>query len=237
MHGFIDLHCHWIAGIDDGVRDKTEALSLLRALQAVGFSTVMASPHMRPGMFDNTRADLVQAYEGMLPEAEQLGLTLGLGSEHFLDDQVFGRILQGEGLPFPGGKALLIELGDPLPRALSLQLARLVRAGLTPIVAHPERYPAVWTKPELVEEWHDLGVAAQLDLGSLMGKYGRKSRRSAEFLLERGAYHVAGSDAHRPGDVSTVGEALEALEQRYGATELELLLVEGPRALLQGQLP
>jgi protein-tyrosine phosphatase len=106
MHGFIDLHCHWVADIDDGVRAPAAGVELLRGLQQVGFSVVMATPHMRPGMFDNDHASLTRAFaamsaplaqaraEGALPEVH-------LASEHFFDDVVFERIRKGEGLPYP----------------------------------------------------------------------------------------------------------------------------------------
>src|SRR4051812_12169327 len=43
MRGFIDLHSHWVAAIDDGVSDVEGSLELLRALREVGFDTVVAT--------------------------------------------------------------------------------------------------------------------------------------------------------------------------------------------------
>jgi protein-tyrosine phosphatase len=111
MRGFIDLHCHWVADIDDGVRAPAAGVALLRGLRQAGFSLVMATPHMRPGMFDNDKASLGRAFEAMrLPLDE--ALTDGplpevhLASEHFFDDIVFERIRRGEGLPYPSAASL-----------------------------------------------------------------------------------------------------------------------------------
>ena len=73
MHpsGFIDLHCHWVADIDDGVRAPAAGVALLRGLQEIGFSVVIATPHMRPGMFDNDRASLSRAFDAMRVPLEQ----------------------------------------------------------------------------------------------------------------------------------------------------------------------
>jgi protein-tyrosine phosphatase len=49
--GFVDLHSHWIATIDDGVRTPADGVLLLQRLHAAGFGTVFATPHWRPGMF------------------------------------------------------------------------------------------------------------------------------------------------------------------------------------------
>ncbi|RLB61150.1 MAG: protein tyrosine phosphatase, partial [Deltaproteobacteria bacterium] len=71
MHkGFIDLHSHWVAGIDDGAKTAQESLEMLNGLAEVGFGTVVATPHMRTGMFDNSRADLEHAYQQTLQQLE-----------------------------------------------------------------------------------------------------------------------------------------------------------------------
>jgi hypothetical protein len=76
---------------------------MLRGLRAAGFDSVVATPHMRPGMFDNDRASLERAYEAMGPILQgQSDLpAVHLSSEHFFDDVVFGRLLRGEALPYP----------------------------------------------------------------------------------------------------------------------------------------
>jgi protein-tyrosine phosphatase len=106
MRGFIDLHCHWVAQIDDGVRSAAAGVALLRGLQQVGFSVVVATPHMRPGMFDNDKPGLTRAFDAMrapLDEALANGPLpeVHLASEHFFDDIVFERIRRGDGLPYP----------------------------------------------------------------------------------------------------------------------------------------
>ncbi|MCK6589130.1 MAG: protein tyrosine phosphatase, partial [Polyangiaceae bacterium] len=111
MGGFIDLHCHWVAGVDDGVKTPSESRSLLEGLRALGFSTVVATPHMRPGMFDNTSEVIRQAYNATraaLREAPGLPELL-LSSEHFFDDIVFQRLMTHQALPYPGGHAALVE--------------------------------------------------------------------------------------------------------------------------------
>ena len=47
MRGFIDLHCHWIPGIDDGARTVDEGVAMLERLHAAGFDTVVATPHLK----------------------------------------------------------------------------------------------------------------------------------------------------------------------------------------------
>lgn len=238
--GFVDLHCHWIAGIDDGARTPEDGVELLRRLRRVGFDLVIATPHMRPGMFDNDRRALEQAFAAMCPRLGGDDLPdVHLSSEHFLDDVVFARLVKGQGLPYPqlGGatarRAVLVELGPQVfPAQLQHRLFDLGRAGLRPVLAHPERYQPVWADDGCLDPLLDAGACLLLDVCALVGKYGRAARRAAEKLLEEEAYEAACSDAHRPDDADVTGEAIAALVKRVGEAEATRLLSHGPRGLL-----
>lgn len=241
MSGFVDLHCHWVASIDDGARSGDESLAMLRGLRSAGFDTVVATPHMRPGMFDNDRGGLERAFAAMHPilsastDAAGVLPDVHLASEHFFDDVVFARLLRGEGLPYPGGHAVLVELGQgPFPARLQHRFFDLRRAGLVPVLAHPERYDPVWKDDACLDPLLDAGAHLLLDVCALVGKYGRAPQRAAEKLLEEDAYEAACSDAHRPRDVDVVVEAIERLEKLVGAAEAQRLLSEGPRGILRG---
>jgi protein-tyrosine phosphatase len=239
MSGYIDLHCHWVIGIDDGVKTARDSRDLLEGLANVGFSQVVATPHMRPGMFENAKNDLVQAYEATERALGDLnGLPArGLSSEHYFDDVVFGRIMRGEGLPYPGGRAILVEF---YPRAFPIELkARffdLRRKRLRPVVAHPERYEWVWDDRSILDDLIDAGGVMLLDVAALMGKYGRSVRTCAEKLLDDGYYDAACSDAHAPRDVEDVAAGIEKMKQAIGAEDARAMLIDGPRDILAGRV-
>lgn len=253
MRGFVDLHCHWIAGIDDGAKTPEDGLAMLRGLREAGFDTVVATPHMRPGMFDNDRASLLAAFARMAPHLAAAPKStlpeVHLASEHFLDDVVFGRLVRGEALPYPHApgptskaatatvkRAALVELHPQgFPPQLAHRMFDLGRAGLRPVLAHPERYQPVWKDDRCLDPLLDAGAALLLDVCALVGKYGRASQRAAEKLLDDEAYEAACSDAHRPEDAKVVAEAIAALEERVGRPEAERLLRDGPIGLLAGR--
>lgn len=243
---FVDLHCHWIAGIDDGVRAPGDGVELLRRLRAIGFELVIATPHMRPGMFDNDKRTLLASFAAMQPEvAARSDLPdVHLASEHFFDDVVYGRLVKGDGLPYPHlGKTpagapkpkrgALIELN---PRGFPSQLAHrffdLGRAGLIPVLAHPERYEPVWKDDRCLEPLLDAGARLLLDVCALVGKYGKASQRAAEKLLDEDAYEAACSDSHRPEDADATARAIEVLRRRVGDEETARLFRDGPREIL-----
>jgi protein-tyrosine phosphatase len=235
----IDLHCHFLPGIDDGAPTAADGVAMLEGLCSLGFKHVVATPHMRPGMFDNERAGLSLAFERFVPElAGRRVPEVSLSSEHYFDELVYTRLLNGDALPYPGGRAVLLEFYESdFPPLIEHRLFDLRRRRLLPVIAHPERYRRFWDHPEALERLVEQGVTTLLDCMALVGKYGRRPQRAAEELLERELYQAACTDLHRPSDVALVEKALSVIEKRYGKDELDFLFREGPTALLAGQSP
>ncbi len=218
---------------------------MLRGLHQAGFDAVVATPHMRPGMFDNDRARIESAFAAMQPILSAAGKlpSVHLASEHFFDDVVYGRLLAGESVPYPrlseaapdAKRSVLIEFGPTsFPLRLQHRLFDLRRAGLVAVIAHPERYEPVWRDDACLDPLIDAGAHLLLDVCALVGKYGRAPQRAAEKLLEEDAYEAACSDAHKPRDVDVVVQAIERLESLVGVPEAKRLLGDGPRGILQG---
>jgi protein-tyrosine phosphatase len=94
---YVDLHCHYIAAVDDGVRTEEEGARLCQALAKIGYERVVATPHMRSDMFDNDKAALLAGFESFAAKhGSAPGMPeLGIGAEHYCDDQFFERFLGG----------------------------------------------------------------------------------------------------------------------------------------------
>jgi protein-tyrosine phosphatase len=237
LSGLCDLHCHYVPNVDDGVRSVEDGIELCRRLKLLGYSTVVATPHMRPGMFDNDKPQLTAAFaaflaatagEGGLPE-------LSLAAEHFLDDTFMQKLGRDETLPYPGGHAALIEFPpDRFPLGLDDCLFRMRVRGLRPVIAHPERYAPLWTSTAPLEHLLERGALALLDTMSLVGKYGRKSKAAAERMLEAGVYYAACSDSHKPEDADSVAHAIDRLVELTGEDGAQELLGDRPRQILAG---
>lgn len=237
MSDYVDLHCHYVPGVDDGVDTCEEGVALCQGLSELGYARVVATPHMRPALFDNEAPALRAAFDAFARTAqEQPGMPeLGLGCEHFFEDVVLQRLLTDQGLPLPGGHAALIELPErQFPLGLQQRFFELQVRGIRPVLAHPERYREVFRSSEPLDRLADMGVPLQLDLMSLTGKYGRAPRKAAERLLDEGRYYLACSDCHRPKDVPRVAEGIERLHERVGAADAHRLLALHPAALLDG---
>lgn len=241
MKGYVDLHSHYLPAIDDGVRTAADGLALLAGLRRIGYDLVVATPHIRTAMFENRPAGLRAAYDGLLASPEfaaaagQLPQT-GLAAEHWCDDVFWDLFTAGEAMRYPGGFAALIEFPPELIPRVEERFFAMQRKGVTPVLAHPERYSPLYQKSDGIERMLDMGVLPLLDLMSLTGKYGSAPKRAAERMLDEGVYFAACSDAHKPQDVDVVADAIARLERLVGKEEAQELLAEGPRSILEGTI-
>jgi protein-tyrosine phosphatase len=235
MKGYVDLHSHYLPAIDDGVRTADEGLELLRRLKKAGFDRVIATPHIRPGMFDNEPDALRAALDAFAPKVGAELPEIGLGAEHFFDDVVWELFASGHAVRYPGGHAALVEFPTrALPVRVEQRFFELQVKGIRPVLAHPERYDPVFKKTDPLDALLDGGALPLLDVMSLVGKYGKHPQRAAERMLGEGVYYAACSDCHRPGDVEHVEAGIARLHRLIGASGAEELLADHPRRILEG---
>ena len=130
-------------------------------------------------------------------------------------------------------RVLLLEFPyHAWPLGLDAAVARLVRGGTTPVVAHPERSIEVQAAPERLRSVVEAGALVQLTAASLDGRLGRAPRAAGLELLDRGLAHLVASDAHSPqlreGGLSGVADAVDDPPLAHWLVELV------PAALVNG---
>lgn len=236
---YVDLHCHYVPAVDDGVRTTEEGIALCRGLAALGYTTLVATPHIRTAMFDNAPEGLASAHAAFVEATRALHdfPALGLAAEHFCDDVFWARLDAGDVLRYPGGHALLLELPpERFPLDLPERCFRMQLRGVRPVLAHPERYPPLFRSTDAIARLVEMGVLPQLDLMSLAERYGRAPRKAAERMLREGVYRLAATDSHRPEHVEIVTEAISRLRALAGEAYAMRLLAEAPAAILAGHL-
>ena len=237
MSGFVDLHCHLLPGVDDGARTLADALEMARALVEVGVSTVAVSPHARAGYAPvEVCVERLGTLRRALADAG-VPLTLELGAENALVEDGFLEALGTPAArPVHRGPYVLVELPytAPVP-ALPTLVFQMMRKGVIPLLAHPERCLEL-QRPGRAAEVVGLGARLQLDLGALSGRYGPVARRTARTLLDAGLYTAAATDLHAPsGARRWIERALSDLRAFAGDAALERLFREGPARVLAGE--
>ena len=237
----IDLHNHLLPGIDDGARKLEDALSLLRLARGDGVATVVATPHMKPGVYDNSRETILKMV-AMVREAQQAdeaaAVRLLPGAEVYYTADLVARARDGGLMTLgDGGRYLLLELPyHQVPIGVDDTIFHLRLAGITPLMAHPERVAYYLQDVERVVASVRLGALMQVTAGSISGRFGTAARDFALRMLERNLIHVIASDSHdarhRP---PTLSEGLSAAAAVVGEEAARRMVLETPQAILDGR--
>src|ERR671932_2917622 len=167
---FVDLHSHVVPSGDDGAQSMEEGAELCRAAARNGTRTIFATPHVGAHVeHDEEREALVA--ERVEELRTRTGIDLRLGWEltpvaALLDEDPRRYALEGLDVvlmevPFTGSADLLWGLAE-----------HTEAAGLTPLIAHPERTEAVLERPSLAVEHAERGRPIQANAPSLLRRHG-----------------------------------------------------------------
>jgi len=228
----IDLHCHLLPGVDDGAKSVDQAVAVLQRMADQGIREIALTPHL----------DASRISEGPPPEHDEAfailsrqaptEIRLVRGAEVMLDRPMTPRALATRRVTLGGTRFILVEFTRMVAvPAATAALGQLLKAGLVPVVAHPERYPAC--TPTVIERWRGQGVRTQVDANTLFVPTGRGAR--ARSLLAAGLADILAADNH--GDDRSLAEPYQRLADSGGAAQAALLMVDNPAAILADEEP
>ena len=201
LEGLTDMHCHVLPNIDDGAKDNAMALEMLKQYTALGFTGLIATPHIMNGFYDNTATIITETFKEFQLFIQENGyedFSISAAAEYMMDDGFDELTKKKEFLPIISNK-ILVEMSYLQPSYnVYDQLFQLQIKGYEPILAHPERYSYL-TNTDKVLEFKNKGCGLQLNLLSLGGHYGKQATQQAISLLENGHYEFMATDAHHSG--------------------------------------
>lgn len=236
----IDLHCHILPGIDDGVSDIGEAVEMARIAAADGISKIVASPHIGGQTLtwkteNGHLSEIIDEKIGHLKRnlsAEGIPVEIIRGGEvsAFLPPQTC------ELFTINGTAYLIVEFPHThLPVNSRDGIFAMVVYGLRPIIAHPERNASIIQNPEKLRELVQSGALVQITAASLTGEFGLESQACALYLLQQQMVSFIASDghgaAHRPPVLS---RAFQAAKKHVGHKKAHALISENPEAVIKG---
>jgi tyrosine-protein phosphatase YwqE len=108
------------------------------------------------------------------------------------------------------GNRILFELPNMHePQLLRHTVFALTCRGITPVLAHVERYPYLYEKGlNDIEELANMGVEMQINIGTFTGVYGPKLQKAANQMVEAGLVSFLGSDLHGEKHLGYIRHAL-----------------------------
>lgn len=238
MERFVDIHSHILPGVDDGAKDVSQALELLKAACSQGTGAMILTPHYRGRYRDNTSEKLTVVFEELskLAKTECPELELYLGCEVGYELDVSEKIANGSVLTLNGTQYVLLEFQEESFRSRIMNgVLEVLNFGYIPIIAHVERYEAFRKAPQLIDEVTELGALIQINAQSVLGKGGLGIKRYCHKLLKAHLVHFVATDAHNlKARYPDLRSCYQTIRKKYGQTYADALFIRNGRAVLGG---
>lgn len=228
----IDWHTHVLPAMDDGSRDVTESLALLRTLREQGIDRVVATPHFYAddesvGAFLSRREAAYRSLQAADPSSDLPKLLLGAEVRYYAG---ISRLAELEQLKIQSTDLLLLEM--PTERWSTSMLNELQYLGNMPgvqlVIAHIDRYQRLQPRGT-VEALCQSGIIMQVNASALNDFWGR--RLILRQLRNRQILFI-GSDCHNMTDRRPqIGMAYRRVASALGDAFVEEMTAFGTACL------
>ena len=236
----IDFHNHILPNVDDGSKSLEMSLDMLKHAESQGITNVVNTVHFQHPKVEGKDISLNRIQKEMDELQSELNknnilIKLHCGAEVFF----LPNLLQIKNNPlstFLHGKYMLVEFPvHQIPDIQKQQLFELKMAGVTPIIAHPERYKQVQDNINLVARWLEAGCLIQVDAGSLLGFLGTKAKETSEIIIKKGWAQLLGSDSHDNKNRNFCLKDCIDYINKFVNYDTSFLVNENPRKILKGE--
>ena len=223
----IDIHSHIVFDVDDGPKTRQDTRELLTESYRQGVRTIISTSHRRKGMFETPEEKIAANFHEVQQIAKEVAddLTILYGAEIYYTSYA------------------LIEFSMITPyRDIHSALSNVLRLGITPVVAHIERYHCLENDVKKVQDLINMGCYMQINSSSvlkpkLFGEKYKFMKKRAQFFMEQDLVHFVASDMHNLGPRPPyMEEAYHIISNKYGNAYADQLFRKNQEILLKDEL-
>lgn len=237
----VDIHCHILPGFDDGADNIEESLRMARIAAGGGTKAIIVTPHSNipdsyQNYLDKFYVDSFKELKAKIKE-QRIPLSIYPGHEIFATDDLIEPIKRKKLLTLCNSDYPLVEFAfKERSESVYQKLQILVAEGLTPIVAHPERYAFVFENGSAPLMLKKLGCLLQINKGSLKKSFGANAYDVSQALIRREVADFVASDAHSPYmRTPYLADAHEIICELHSEQYADLLLSINPGKILKNE--
>ncbi|MFD2568107.1 tyrosine-protein phosphatase [Pseudotenacibaculum haliotis] len=227
---FVDIHSHLLPGIDDGAKDLSHSIQLIKTMYSYGIKNFITTPHVLGDVYPNSSKVILQKVEEVREELKKEGLediNFSAAAEYMMDEQFIELLNAGDLLTLKDD-FLLVEMSYfSAPMNLYDVLFDIQLKGYKPVLAHPERYNFYHNNFDSYYKLKKAGCLFQLNFLSLTDQYGPHVKKISQKLLDLNMYDFVGTDTHHSNHLNL----LKTLATEKNKKNLESLMKNNSKFL------
>ena len=235
----IDFHNHVLPKIDDGSKSMDMSLEMLMEAHQQGIKEIVNTVH-----YQHPKVEGLQITYGLIKEKTSLlqneldknniHIRIHIGSEVFFLPNLM-KIKDDPLATIGNGKYMLIEFQPHfIPDNYKQIFFELKMNGITPIIAHPERYKPVQENISLVHNWLNTGCLIQVDAGSILGTFGELAYNTVHNIIKNNLCQILGSDAHNNGRRNFILKDAYIKAKTWIGDAAKPMVYDNPRSVIRG---
>ncbi len=213
----IDIHNHSLPFVDDGTTSYDEAINNIEYLYALGYTDIILTSHY---IIDSKYTKTVSERKKILKNLQKklkIPVNLYIGNELFVasSDEIKKLLKLKKIACLNESKYLLIEfpMSGRINHIESI-ICELNEMGITPIIAHPERYRVFQNDYKKIDNLLEYDCLLQCNLTSYIGHYGKKAKKVIKLLLKEDKVNFLATDLHHISSKNKISKALLKLSKK-----------------------
>ena len=204
LSGFVDIHNHILPGIDDGAKTVEDSIELIKGFGEFGVNNFICTPHIMENYYANNPTSILTSLALLKNELKMQGMAsvkIAAAAEHMIDAG-FEKLLDTNTMMPLAASYILIEMSYLQPSInFDEALIKIKEKGFFPILAHPERYVYLHSRPHEYKRLKKKGLLFQTNMLSFSDYYGKDVKKMAHKLLEENLVDFIASDVHKIAQV------------------------------------
>ena len=241
----IDIHSHIVFDVDDGPKSIEDSRALLKEAYAQGTRIIVSTSHRRKGMFETPEDKIATNFKIVQELSKEIApdLTILYGAEIYFTSDILDK-LENHIIPkLNDTRYALIEFSMSTPyREIHSALSKVLMLGITPVIAHIERYHALENDEKRVRELINMGCFTQINSSNILkpklfGDTYKFMKKRARYFLDRDLVHVVASDMHNLEDRRPyMKEAYDLISKNYGKEKAQELFEINPSKIIEDKM-
>ncbi|MBP6059721.1 MAG: hypothetical protein KA522_03015 [Candidatus Saccharicenans sp.] len=235
----IDLHCHLLPDWDDGPESWEEVDQMMALAAEDGIEAICITPHyLRFSRHGNNPDILRSKFEEFFERyKDEKRIRFYRGAEVFVHPDIIKHVKR-ENLRLNGSEYVFVEFpSDQVPAGTKDLFYRMMLAGLTPVISHPERNAVFGSQPELLYDLIGRGCLAQITAMSLTGQFGSAVYKRSELFLKNNLVQFIATDAHDSKKRKPVlSKAVKMAASLVGKEKAQAMVNDIPLAILNNEV-
>ncbi|SNX55046.1 CpsB/CapC family capsule biosynthesis tyrosine phosphatase [Thermoanaerobacterium sp. RBIITD] len=235
----VDIHCHIIPEIDDGAYDIDTSLTMANIAYNDGIKTIVATPHYIEYENEIKKDDILKKCDMLNNYIADSNIDVNIlpGCEAYISHTLPSKYKEGSVMSINNtGRYILIEL--PMleyPEYAEDVIFEFKLMGVTPIIAHIERYNYIKDDFAVAYKLIKKGALTQVNSTSITGLFGKGTMRKAIDLIKCNMVHFIASDAHTTkGRSPKIADSLTVLKDNGINVEMIDYIVANSDKVING---